>query len=108
MFSVNDFCALMRSLGDPTAARIADLAGRHPDVMEPFMDKVEERLRQMGHLPAEAPADTVSPVVRAASPYLRELAEALDRGGSEGAWAKLRELIAKPKAHAALVAVVEG
>lgn len=48
-FTVNDFQALLSKLGQE---RTAMLVGKYPDVVEPFLEKIAERLRAKGLIPA--------------------------------------------------------
>lgn len=52
-FTVEDFLRVLREKG---LDRMAYLVGQHPDVVEPFLGKIEARLIEKGILAAPAPA----------------------------------------------------
>lgn len=48
-FSLADFQQILRNIGQE---RVAMLAGKYPDVVEPFLPKIEKRLREKGLIKA--------------------------------------------------------
>lgn len=49
-FTMQDFVGFLSAKG---MERAAYLVGKYPDVVEPFLPKIEERLRSKGLIPAE-------------------------------------------------------
>lgn len=103
-FTLDDFIAFLQGRGAPD--RVVYLMRKYPDVVEPALSKIHDRLVAKGMLTdggargGSAPND-LTETEAAALPFLRELDAALKAGGHDATMAKLRDLMARPDAREA-------
>lgn len=105
-FTIDDFVSVLEGFGSPDTMLVAELVRRHPEVVRPFLGRLQARLVSKGVIPAEEPG--ITDAEQAVQPLLRKLDDALRSGGSEAALAELRAMAADPQSRRILQAVVEA
>lgn len=102
-FTFEDFLAFLESKNSPP--RILYLLRKYPDVVEPYLDRIYQRLQEKGLI---SPTPQLTAAEAAALPYLRRLDAALKEGGDAGARAELIAIVSEPEGRQALRALAQG